>query len=283
MIRDVHHVGIAVRDMESAYAFYRDALGLPVVKEGDVPARGVKAALLAVGGSYLELVQPTDEGSPFAKYIAERSAGLHHIGLLADDVDAQVTRLNELAVLLEDHEPREGFTGRLSYLSPLAFDGALLEVVQPEKEPGARSKERGETSRPARSFDSSGRAGSSVVTRIDHVVIHVPSVDAVCKRFEDYFAVPTKRRIERGSRSFAFMRPGDVIIEVIGPNDGGDPESGRIAGLAFEVKGIDDLAASLKEKGYPVGEPHPALQGGRIVSVHHSGACGVPVAFIDFS
>jgi len=283
MIRDVHHVGIAVRDMEAANALYRDALGLLVVKEGDIPARGVKAALLAVGGSYLELVQPTDEGSPFAKYIAERSEGLHHIGLLAEDVDAQVTRLNEMAVLLEDHEPREGFTGRLCYLSPLAFDGALLEVVEPEKEPGAGSKERRETSRPTRSFDPSGRGGSSAVWRIDHVVMHVPSVDAVCKRFEEYFGVPTKRRFERGPRSFAFLRPGDVIIEVIGPKDGGDPESGRIAGLAFEVKGIDDLAASLKEKGYPIGEPHAALQGGRIVSVHHSGACGVPVAFIDFS
>ena len=81
MIRDVHHVGIAVRDMEAAYAFYRDALGLPLVKEGDVPARGVKAALLAAGGSYLELVQPTDESSPFAKHIEERGEGLHHIGL----------------------------------------------------------------------------------------------------------------------------------------------------------------------------------------------------------
>ena len=102
-------------------------------------------------------------------------------------------------------------------------------------------------------------------------------------RFEEYFGVPTKRRMERGPRSFAFLRPGDVVIEVIGPNDGGDPESGRIAGLAFEVRGIDELAESLREKGYPVGEPHAALQGGRIVSVHHSGACGVPVAFIDFS
>jgi hypothetical protein len=95
--------------------------------------------------------------------------------------------------------------------------------------------------------------------------------------------VPTKRRFERGPRSFAFLRPGDVIIEVIGPDEGGDPESGRVAGLALEVKGIDELAASLKEKRYPVGEPHAALQGGRIVSVHHSGTCGVPLAFIDFS
>jgi len=271
MIVDVHHVGIAVRSLDEAYALYRDALGLPLVKEGAVPTRGVKAALLAAGKSYVELVQPTDDASPFAKHIEERGEGLHHLALQTDDVASQVAALREAAIPLEDHEPRDGFTGRLSYLHPQAFDGALLEVVQPEEaneEQGTRNKAT------PLSFE---------ITRMDHVVMHVPSVDAACKRFEDYFDVPVKRRMERGPRSFAFLRPGDVIIEVIGPNEGGDPGSGRIAGLAFEVKGIDGLAETLKTKGYPVGEPHSALQGGRIVSVHHSGACGVPVAFIDFS
>lgn len=278
MIRDVHHVGIAVRDMDQAYAFYRDGLGLPLVKEGDVPARGVKAAMLAAGGSYLELVQPTDETSPFAMHIEERGEGLHHLALHSDAVDAQVEALREAAVPLEDHEPRAGFTGRLSFLHPQAFDGALLEVVQPED--GLLGLE----SNSATPTSASGRAETNGhVTRIDHIVLRVPDAQAACDRFDLYFGVPTKRSFERGPMLFAFLRPGDVIIEVIGPKDGGDPDSGRIAGLAFEVKGIDDLAASLKEKGYPVGEPHAALQGGRIVSVHHSGACGVPVAFIDFS
>ena len=61
------------------------------------------------------------------------------------------------------------------------------------------------------------------------------------------------------------------------------PRPGGSAGLCFECTEIDDLAADLKAKGFPVGEPHPALQGGRIVSVNQSGACGVPVAFIDFT
>jgi len=282
MIRDVHHIGIAVRDMEAAYAFYRDALGLPLVKEGDVPARGVKAAMLSAGRSYLELVQPTADSSPFAKHIEERGEGLHHLALLSDGIDAQVEALREAAVPLEDHEPREGFTGRLSYLHPQAFDGAQLEVVQPED--GLRGEGRPFDAAQDRPTSASGRAGSSGhITRIDHVVLRVPDAQATCDRFEQYFGVPTKRSFERGPMLFAFLRPGDVVIEVIGPKDGGDPGSGRIAGLAFEVKGIDDLAASLKERGYPVGEPHVALQGGRIVSVHHSGACGVPVAFIDFS
>jgi hypothetical protein len=84
--------------------------------------------------------------------------------------------------------------------------------------------------------------------------------------------------------TFAFMRPGDVVMEVIGPTVApAEPRPGYVAGLAFEVKGIDELTADLKAKGYPIGEPHLALQGGRIVSVHQSGACGVPVAFIDFT
>jgi hypothetical protein len=112
----------------------------------------------------------------------------------------------------------------------------------------------------------------------------------------EYFGVETKRTFERGEMRFSFLRPGEVTLELIGPKKppaeprpgpstpaGAGLRTGLIAGLAFEVTDIDALAADLKERGLPVGEPHPALQGGRIVSVHASGACGVPVAFIDFS
>jgi methylmalonyl-CoA epimerase len=264
MIKDVHHVGIAVRSLEAAYAFYRDALGLALVKEGVASARGVRAALLAVGHSYLEILEPFEEESPFARYIAERGEGLHHLALWSDDVEAQVAALRESGVPLEDQRPRDGFTGRLSYLAAEAFAGALLEVVEPPP-------------------DLSGHApGEGPVRRVDHVVLHLPDVRSACQRFETWFGVPPKRTMERGPRRFAFLRPGDVIIELIGPPAPGQVGTGRLAGLAFEVRGIDALAESLRERGYPVGEPHAALQGGRIVSVHASGACGVPVALIDF-
>ncbi len=265
MITDVHHVGIAVSDLDGALALYRDALGLPCLKEGDMSSRGVRVAMLAAGRSYLEIIQPTAETSPFAKFIAERGQGLHHVALWSTEIEADVARLRDLGVPLEDREPRQGFTGRLSYLHVSAFDGAQLELVEPEA---------------ALAGDN---ASSGHITRIDHVVLRVPSVTAVSERFESWFGVPTKRTMERGEQAFAFMRPGDVVIEVIGPKTGGDPHSGRVAGLAFEVTGIDALAEDLRAGGYPIGEPHPALQGGRIVSVHHTGACGVPLAFIDFT
>ncbi len=278
MITDVHHVGIAVRDMEAALRFYAEALGLPLVKRGEAPARGAQVALLAVGGSYLELVQPTRDDSPFAEHVAERGEGLHHVALGTDDVDGLVVALREKGVPLQDAEPREGFTGRLSYLAPEAMDGALLEVVQPLREL------------------SGGEAGDSPVSRIDHVVLRLPNVEGACGRMREYFGVETKRTFERGEMRFSFLRPGEVILELIGPKKplselppgpstpaGAGLRTGLIAGLAFEVTDIDALAADLKERGLPIGEPHPALQGGRIVSVDASGACGVPVAFIDFS
>lgn len=266
MITDVHHVGIAVSDMTRALRFFSESLSLPTVLEGASDARGARVALVAVGGSYLELVQPTSASSPFAAYIEERGEGLHHVGLATDDVDSLVASLREKGVPLQDEEPRQGFTGRLSYLAPEAFDGALLEVVQP-----------------AARLSGADRADSPV-TRIDHVVLRLPDVGAVCERMGDYFGVETKRTFERGETRFSFLRPGDVVMELIGASK--PPEKARpgsIAGLAFECVGIDALTADLKANGYPIGEPHPALQGGRIVSVHASGAFGVPVAFIDFS
>ena len=252
--------------MAEAQRFYSEALGLPVVKEGEVPARGARVALIAVGGAYLELIQPVTADSPFAAHIEERGEGLHHVALRTDDVESLVAALREWDVPLEDAQPRDGFTGRLSFLAPEAMDGALLELVQPAPDL------------------LGGDPPVSAVTRIDHVVLRLPDVEEVCRRMVYYFGVETKRTFERGETRFSFLRPGDVVLELVGPREAPqDPRPGFIAGLAFECVGIDALAAELKAKGYLIGDPHSALQGGRIVSVHADGACGVPVAFIDFS
>ena len=264
MILDIHHVGIAVRSLDAACAFYGDALGLPIVKKDAASTQGTRSALLAVGRSYLELLEPCEGESPLARYIAERGEGLHHVALWSDNVDSQVAALRAMGAPLLDPEPQRGFTGRLSRLAPEALDGALMEVVQPLELDG-------------------GPVAEGHLKRIDHVVLHLPDVEGACRRLQEYFGMATKRTMERGPRRFAFLRPGDVILELVGPPERGEPGTGRVAGLAFEVKGIDQLAASLSSKGLPAGRPHPALQGGRIFSVHASGSCGVPVAFIDFS
>jgi len=230
-----------------------------------MPERGVRVAVLAAGRSYLEIIQPVSDESPFAKAIAERGQGLHHVALWSTDAAGDVAKLRDAGCPLDDAEPREGFTGKLSYLAASAFDGAQLEVVEPEAVMAGKNPPAGR------------------IKRIDHVVLRVPSATAASERFAEWFGIETKRTMERGEHAFAFMRPGDAVIEVIGPKSGGEPGSGRIAGLAFEVRDIDSLTEEVRVKGYPIGEPHAALQGGRIVSVHMSGTCGVPVAFIDFA
>src|SRR3990172_9419511 len=168
MITDVHHVGIAVSDMAEALRFYSEALGLPVVKEGEAPARGARVALIAVGGAYLELVQPVTVDSPFAGHIRERGEGLHHVALRTDDVESLVASLREWDVPLEDAQPRDGFTGRLSFLAPEAMDGTLLEVVQPPPQL------------------SGGGATAGAIPRIDHVVLRLPDVEEACRRMLYY-------------------------------------------------------------------------------------------------
>lgn len=264
MIRDIHHVGIAVRDLEAAYAFYRDALALPVVKESVGATLGTRAALLAVGGSYLELMEPRDETSALARFIAERGEGLHHLALWSDDIDSEVKAMRGAGACLAEAEPLEGFAGRLTSLTPEAL-GVLVQVVQPA---------RGLDGAPPR---------EGLLKRIDHVVLQPPGVEDACRCFHEYFGMATKRTMERGPRRFAFLRPGDVILEIVEPSRAGQPGKGRLVGLAFEVKGIDELTALLRDRGLPVGEPHRAVQGGRIVSVDAGGTCGVPLAFIDFS
>lgn len=277
--------------MDAARALFVDLLRLPVVKDGTAPARGAHVTMLAVGGSYLELIQPVSMSSPFATHIREKGEGLHHIGLWSGDVELEVHRLAEMDVPLADPEPRPGFTGRLSYLEPEAFDGVTVEVVEPDEDLSGKTRPGGR------------------IKRIDHVVLRVPDADVISERFEEYFGIETKRKFERGPAVFAFLRPGDVIMEVISEKSAGPsassgelsldlssgafaarkaaaakkPTSGKIAGLAFEVVEIDKLTASLKQKGYPVGEPHPALQRGRIVSVNPEGAFGIPLALIDFT
>jgi hypothetical protein len=73
MIKDVHHVGIAVRDLDAALGLFRDTLELPCVKEGEMVPRGVRVAVLAAGQSYLEIIQPVSDSSPFAKHIGART------------------------------------------------------------------------------------------------------------------------------------------------------------------------------------------------------------------
>ena len=131
MIKKVHHVGVVVRDIEQALGFYRDTLGLPVHKIQTMDDQGVRAALLTLGDSEIELLQPVVADNGVARYLERRGEGLHHVCFEVDDVDGDLRALQKMQVELIDQEPRIGIAGRICFLHPRAMDGTLVELCEP--------------------------------------------------------------------------------------------------------------------------------------------------------
>jgi len=125
------HVGIAVKDLPAALAFYRDALGLNVEAPEEVVSQRVRAHFIPVGESSLELLEATAPDSPIAKYIENRGPGLHHITLRVDDINAALTQLRARGARLIDERPRPGAEGALvAFVHPASAHGVLVELKQ---------------------------------------------------------------------------------------------------------------------------------------------------------
>ncbi|HZP58076.1 MAG TPA: methylmalonyl-CoA epimerase [Dehalococcoidia bacterium] len=131
MIQKVHHVGVVVRDMEQSLRFYRDTLGLHVHKLETVQDQGVKAALLTLGDSEIELLEPVVPDTGVARYLERRGEGLHHVCFQVDSVDRDLDALKAKQVELIDQQPRIGLAGRICFLHPSALDGTLVELCEP--------------------------------------------------------------------------------------------------------------------------------------------------------
>ena len=129
------HVGIAVGDLSKALAFYRDALGLEVEAPEEVPSQRVRAHFVPVGGAAIELLEPTADDSPIAKFIEKRGPGVHHLTLRVDDLRGALDRLKARGVRLIDEEPREGAEGALiAFIHPASTHGVLVELKQRRKD-----------------------------------------------------------------------------------------------------------------------------------------------------
>jgi methylmalonyl-CoA/ethylmalonyl-CoA epimerase len=129
-MRRIHHAGIVVRHLETAYRFYRDTLGLPLLKEATLADQGVRAALLGAGESEIELLEPLDPGNGVGRFLARRGEGLHHF-CFETDVDRALERLKARRVELLDSVPRAGLAGRIAFLHPRACAGVLVELATP--------------------------------------------------------------------------------------------------------------------------------------------------------
>ncbi|MGH7898703.1 MAG: methylmalonyl-CoA epimerase [Candidatus Binatia bacterium] len=131
MLKRIHHVGIVVRSLDEAYAFYRDTLGLAVHKMAEVRDQGVKAALLTVGHSEIELLEPIDPKGTVARFLEKRGEGMHHVCFETDNVERELGAARAKDIPLIDEQPRPGLAGKICFLHPKGTAGVLIEYAEP--------------------------------------------------------------------------------------------------------------------------------------------------------
>lgn len=131
MLTRVHHVGLVVRRLEDGLALWQDALGLRISKQATIRDQGVKAALLPIGRSEIELLEPIEPASGVAKFLEKRGEGLHHVCFETPDVAAELGRARGAGFPLIDETPRAGLAGTICFLHPKGTRGVLVEFATP--------------------------------------------------------------------------------------------------------------------------------------------------------
>lgn len=127
----INHLGIATKGIDEALKFWSDALGLENVHTEIVEDQKVRVAMLPIGESRVELLEPTSEDSPISKFLEKRGGGIHHIAVEVDDIEASLAKLKSQGMRLIDESPRIGAEGCLvAFVHPSSTSGVLLELVQ---------------------------------------------------------------------------------------------------------------------------------------------------------
>ncbi len=131
MIKKINHIGIAVRNIEEAVKLYTDVFGLKVSEIEIVADQKVRTAVIPVGESKIELIEPTDQEGPIAKYIEKRGEGMHHLALEVSNVEDALRTMTANGIPLIDEKPRHGVENtRIAFLHPKGTR-VLIELVEP--------------------------------------------------------------------------------------------------------------------------------------------------------
>jgi len=131
MVKKINHIGVAVNSIEESAPLYRDVYGMKDEGVEVVEEQKVKVAFFAVGESRIELLEPTSDDSPVAKFIAKNGPGVHHIAYEVDDVCAEIARLKAEGIRLIDEVPRCGaHQTQIAFLHPKSSGGVLTEMCQ---------------------------------------------------------------------------------------------------------------------------------------------------------
>lgn len=129
-VQGVHHVAVAVEDLEAAIETYRTVFGAELELRETIEAQGVEAAYLRIGASRIELLAALGGDTPVGRFLAKRGPGLHHVAVEVDNVEHAVRALAAVGATVIDPEPRPGVGGhQVSFVHPESVHGVLVEVV----------------------------------------------------------------------------------------------------------------------------------------------------------
>ena len=246
MLSKIHHVGIVVRNLEEAYGFYRDTLGLTLGKMATIEEQGVKAALLPVGESEIELLEPITADSGVAKFLERKGGGLHHICFETDNIETELQGAKDKQIRLIDQTPRDGLAGRIAFLHPQACCSVLVEYAQPVDYAEHTS------------LLSQGRSRGFTAKRLDHVVIAVNDLEAAVATYQNNFGLEREEAKDvpaLGLRN-TFLPIGDAKIEMVTPLGDKSPIGQFIEKkgegmylLSLDVDYLDGAIKAFAEKG----------------------------------
>ena len=135
----VHHVAIVVQSIDAALGMYRDLLGLTLETVMDIESDRVRIAFLGVGESKIELVEPTDDTTGVARFLANKGEGFHHVCFEVANLAEELTRLGIDGVELIDSAPRRGAEGPVAFLHPRSCHGVLVELIEAPGGPAWRA------------------------------------------------------------------------------------------------------------------------------------------------
>ncbi len=291
MVTRVHHIGVVVRSMDDALAFFRDALDLPLLKEEVVEEQGVRAALLDLGNSFLELLEPTVPDTGIARYLERRGEGLHHVCLEVPDIDAALAGLKVDGVPLVDETPRAGITGTIAFLHPSALHGVLVELVHSPtafRPPAPRAMDEPGTtgvqgakppaggfggSPPDSTTNPSGRAGGrdkqKMIERLDHLILAVQTLQEAADSWARVLGLqadaphhPQGSHLELARLPLSDAPAGGTYLELAQPTTADHRVARFIAergegmfSVSLEVADLDSTVRDLRANGLPVSDP----------------------------
>jgi methylmalonyl-CoA/ethylmalonyl-CoA epimerase len=131
MLTKINHIGIAVKSLDDAIHFYRDQLGMAFLGTEEVAEQRVKVAMLQVGESKIELLEPTSDDSPVAKFLEKNGPGIHHLAYEVENIEAAIAKLLGDGARMIDEKPRNGAHGTLiAFVHPKNSGGVLTELCQ---------------------------------------------------------------------------------------------------------------------------------------------------------